>query len=117
DKLNNVESIFIPAGAIPAGDGGKFKITVRAATIAGDGVPGNANSLDQDFALVIYNIAPPISGPPPPPPTKVPVITVATYVKKMLLIGGRDFSAAARVEINGQLIERSFNFDSATNSL
>src|SRR4030095_4135483 len=117
DRLNNVESIFIPADAIPAGSEGNFTITVRAANIAGDGVPGNATSFDQDFALVIYNSAQLIPPPPPPPPKKVPVITGATYVKKTIAIGGRDFSAAAQVEINGRLIERAFTFDSATNSL
>jgi hypothetical protein len=45
-----VESVFIPAGV-----SGNFTITVRAANIAGDGVPGNADTTDQDFALVIYN--------------------------------------------------------------
>ena len=30
-------------------------IRVRAANIAGDGVPGNNDSTDQDFALVVYN--------------------------------------------------------------
>jgi hypothetical protein len=28
---------------------------VKATTVAGDGVPGNADSTDQDFALVVYN--------------------------------------------------------------
>ena len=30
-------------------------MTVSATNIAGDGVPGNADTTDQDFALVIYN--------------------------------------------------------------
>ncbi|PYT05086.1 MAG: hypothetical protein DMF60_13095 [Acidobacteria bacterium] len=117
DRVNNLESIYIPPGAIPEGVEGNLTITVRAANIAGDGVPGNATSLDQDFALVIYNIAQAISPPPPPPPKKVPVITAATYIKKTITIAGRDFTAAAQVEINGRLIERSFDFDSGTNSL
>ncbi len=50
DTRNNVESVFIPAGV-----SGSFTITVRATNIAGDGVPGNADTTDQDFALVIYN--------------------------------------------------------------
>ena len=118
DRVNNVESIYIPPGTIPQGVGGNFTITVRAANIAGDGVPGNATSLDQDFALVIYNIAQAIPPPPPPPPPKrVPVITGAIYVKKMITIAGRDFSAAAQVEINGRPIDRAFDFNPATNSL
>jgi hypothetical protein len=50
DAKNNVESVFIPAGV-----SGPFTVTVRATNIAGDGVPGNADTTDQDFALVVYN--------------------------------------------------------------
>jgi hypothetical protein len=50
DTRNNVESVYIPAGV-----SGSFTVTVRATNIAGDGVPGNADTTDQDFALVIYN--------------------------------------------------------------
>ncbi|MEW6130033.1 MAG: S8 family serine peptidase [Acidobacteriota bacterium] len=50
DGKNNVESVFLPAGT-----SGNFTVTVRATNIAGDGVPGNADTTDQDFALVIYN--------------------------------------------------------------
>ena len=87
---------------------GNFKITVRAANIAGDGVPGNENTLDQDFALVVYNIADPLPPMPPPPVKKIPVITNATYVKKTITITGRDFTAAASVEINGKVVSKSF---------
>ncbi|HEV8113894.1 MAG TPA: S8 family serine peptidase [Planctomycetota bacterium] len=50
DIRNNLESVFRPAGTT-----GTFSITVRATNIAGDGVPGNGDSTDQDFALVVYN--------------------------------------------------------------
>ncbi|MGH9767396.1 MAG: S8 family serine peptidase, partial [Blastocatellia bacterium] len=50
DPRNNAESVFLPAGV-----SGSFTVTVRATNIAGDGVPGNADTTDQDFALVIYN--------------------------------------------------------------
>ncbi len=50
DTRNNVESVFLPAGT-----SGSFTVTVRATNIAGDGVPGNADTTDQDFALIIYN--------------------------------------------------------------
>jgi len=50
DRLNNVESVFLPAGF-----SGSFVVTVRAANITGDGVPNDPPSADQDFALVIYN--------------------------------------------------------------
>jgi hypothetical protein len=115
DRLNNLEAIVIRPELIPAGHEGNFTVIVRAANIAGNGVPGNPSELDQDFALVISNITDPIGVPPPPP--KKPVISNVTYVKKLLTISGRDFTAAARVEINGQLIEMPFAFDAATNSL
>ncbi len=47
---DNLESVFLPAGVT-----GPFTVRVTAATIAGDGVPGNATALDQDFALVVWN--------------------------------------------------------------
>ena len=50
DPRNNVESVFLPAGV-----SGPFTVTVAGTNIAGDGVPGNAITTDQDFALVIYN--------------------------------------------------------------
>jgi uncharacterized repeat protein (TIGR01451 family) len=53
DASNNLESVFLPAG-IAAGT--TVAITVAATNIAGDGVPGNATALDQDFALVGYNL-------------------------------------------------------------
>jgi len=52
DLRNNVESVFLPAGT-----SGSLTITITAANIAGDGVPGNASPLDQDFALIVYNAA------------------------------------------------------------
>jgi hypothetical protein len=117
DRLNNVESIYLSPEMIPEGVDGNFTVTVRAANIAGDGVPGNGISLDQDFALVVYNIGAAVNGPPPPPPIKIPVITAVTYVKKNITITGRDFSALAQVEINGRVISRPFEFNPAANSL
>ncbi len=57
DSVNNVESVFLPAGV-----SGSFVVTVTAANINSDGVPNEAPSLDQDFALVMYN-AVPATGP------------------------------------------------------
>src|SRR5262249_40260027 len=48
DTKDNVESVFLPAGAA----NGSATITVTATNINSDGVPGNASALDQDFALV-----------------------------------------------------------------
>src|SRR5262249_35840358 len=50
DTQDKVESVWVPAGTV-----GTFSVRVRATNIAGDGVPGNADSTDQDFALVVYN--------------------------------------------------------------
>ncbi|HET9032227.1 MAG TPA: S8 family serine peptidase [Dokdonella sp.] len=52
DAANNVEAIFLPPGSSEA-----LTISVRAFNIAGDGVPGNADATDQDFALVCSNCA------------------------------------------------------------
>jgi subtilisin-like proprotein convertase family protein len=54
DVRNNLESVFLPAGIAV---GTPVAITVRATNIAGDGLPGNADTTDQDFALVVYNAA------------------------------------------------------------
>ncbi|MDQ7007114.1 MAG: S8 family serine peptidase [Acidobacteriota bacterium] len=50
DFRNNLESVFLPAGTT-----GSLEIVVRAANIAADGVPGNSDATDQDFALYVYN--------------------------------------------------------------
>ncbi len=50
DLRNNMESVFLPAGT-----SGNVSVRVVATNIAGDGVPGNTDTTDQDFALVIYN--------------------------------------------------------------
>jgi subtilisin-like proprotein convertase family protein len=50
DPRNNTECVFLPAGT-----SGSFSIVVRGTNIAGDGVRGNADTTDQDFALLVYN--------------------------------------------------------------
>lgn len=50
DDKNNIEAVWLPAGTV-----GSYMIRVRATNVAGDGVPGNNDSSDQDFALVVYN--------------------------------------------------------------
>ncbi|MGD1019134.1 MAG: S8 family serine peptidase [Verrucomicrobiia bacterium] len=49
DHLNNVESVFLPAGTT-----GDFIVTVTADNINSDAL-GNGDTVDQDFALVVYN--------------------------------------------------------------
>jgi len=51
DTRNNLECVFLPAGTT-----GTVAITVTATSIGGDGVPGNGDSTDQDFALLAYNV-------------------------------------------------------------
>lgn len=50
DFRNNVESVFLPAGTV-----GDFTARVIARNLRGDGVPGNGDVTDQDFALLISN--------------------------------------------------------------
>jgi PKD repeat protein len=57
DIRNNTESVFLPAGT-----SGSVSITVTGTAIGGDGVPGNGDPTDQDFALVAYNVG--NAGPP-----------------------------------------------------
>lgn len=52
DAKNNVESVFLPAGAT-----GVFTVMVTATDINSDGVPNEGTATDQDFALVVYNAA------------------------------------------------------------
>ncbi len=50
DTMNNVESVFLPAGV-----SGNFVVTVTGAGINSIGVPNGNSALEQDFALVVYN--------------------------------------------------------------
>ena len=49
DRLNNRENVYLTAPS------GGYAVTVSAANLPGDGVPGNAAATDQDFALVLTN--------------------------------------------------------------
>ncbi len=68
DTRNNVESVFLPPGT-----NGPFSIQITAANLAGDGVPGNSDPTDQDFALAVYNG---IGGIPGNPTLEIQGITV-----------------------------------------
>jgi hypothetical protein len=52
DTKNNVENVFLPAG-IAAGT--PIGISVNATALNGDGILGNSDTTDQNFALVAYN--------------------------------------------------------------
>jgi Subtilase family len=79
DPRNNAEFVFLPAGT-----SGTFTVTVTATNVAGDGVPGNSDLTDQDFALVVFNgtgCLPAISSVSPPsiaPPLATPVVLTVT---------------------------------------
>jgi subtilisin family serine protease len=49
DTRNNIENVFIQSPS------GSYQLTVAASNIAGDGVPLNGDTTDQDFALVCFN--------------------------------------------------------------
>ena len=51
DSRNNLEGVYLPAGAA----GGRFSVRVVGTNVAADGVPGVGDGLDQDFALVVSN--------------------------------------------------------------
>jgi subtilisin-like proprotein convertase family protein len=53
DPRDNVENVVLPAGVT-----GTVKVSVVGTNIAGDGVPGNADTTDQDYALVAANVGP-----------------------------------------------------------
>ncbi len=61
DTRNNVEGVRLDGSTLGCT---AFGVKVRAQTLAGDGVPGNADGSDQDFALVLSN-----AGPTPAPPS------------------------------------------------
>ena len=52
DTVNNVEMVRLPAGIA---QGTPFSISVSAAGLNGDGILGNSDTTDQNFALVAYN--------------------------------------------------------------
>lgn len=48
DETNNVESVFLPFGRYT-----QIQVRVNAWMVAGDGIPGNPDLSDQDFALLV----------------------------------------------------------------
>ena len=78
DRKNNVESIFLPPGI-----SGAFTVTITAASINSDGVPNQLPSLDQDFALVMYNAT--TNSFVDSPPVLSPIANRATHVLAPLI--------------------------------
>src|SRR5947207_7781511 len=85
DHLNNIEAVWAPVGA-----SGDFTIRVVAANITGDGVPGNSDLTDQDFALVVYNTESSGSGGPVDQPPSVSLTVPA---------GGERFMVGSTIRI------------------
>ena len=75
DPANNLEQVYLPAGTT-----GNFAAVVGAGNIAGDGVPGNADATDQDFALVISNAV----------EVNVPVLTTGSRTVNLVPPGDGD---------------------------
>jgi hypothetical protein len=71
DIKNNVENVYLQNP-----NGGSYTIKVIAANIAGNGVVGNGDSTDQDWALVCTNCS--FDGPATPTPTSVGPTATAT---------------------------------------
>jgi len=71
DSKNNLEGANLAPGVL--GCAATFQVKVRAQTLAGDGVPGNADSTDQDFALLVRNAG----GSPGPPIMAAPASATA----------------------------------------
>jgi Subtilase family/Bacterial Ig domain len=84
DHLNNIESIWAPPGS-----SGDFTIRIVGANIAGDGVPGNGDNTDQDFALVVYNVQGQGGGPLDSPPN----------VSLISPVGGEQFTVGNTIQI------------------
>ena len=92
DVRNNVESVFLPAGAT-----GLVQVTVTAFNINSDGVPGYGGALDQDFALVVANATAFTPSNYPPALDAIGNKSIAT--NKLL-----QFTVAARDPIDGDVV-------------
>jgi hypothetical protein len=74
DAVNNTEAVFLLPGTR-----GPIRVTVASRSVAGDGVPGNADATDQDFALVCTNCTPSTRANGPAPALRpVPALPRAT---------------------------------------
>ena len=85
DAVDSYEAVMLPPGTV-----GDITITVTAANIAGDGVPGNGDTTDQDFALVCSNC------------TQQPDFNVSATTTSFLVCAGTPATVGASVAgING----------------
>ncbi|TXI72260.1 MAG: hypothetical protein E6Q43_06750, partial [Dokdonella sp.] len=98
DAANSVEAIYLPPGPATS-----FTLSVRGFNIAGDGVPGNADGTDQDFALVCSNCAKAPSFALDVTPALHKVCTAQTSAVSYALSGASilGFSAPATLSVAG----------------
>lgn len=83
DAANNYEAVYLPAGM-----GSSLEIRVIGANIADDGVPGNADLTDQDFALVCDNcVQNPTFTLTPNPLSYAVCTTVTTSISNTVTVG------------------------------
>ncbi|MEW6127374.1 MAG: S8 family serine peptidase [Acidobacteriota bacterium] len=88
DLVNNLESVWLPEGTT-----GEFEVRVIATNIAGDGVTGNGDGTDQDFALVIYNVQTQSGG-------GGGSVDAPPFVNLLTPVGGETFQAGNVVQIS-----------------
>jgi subtilisin-like proprotein convertase family protein len=96
DRMNNVESVFTAPGVR-----GPLTITVDAYNLAGDGVPGDTDPTDQDFALVCTNcqVSPAFDLTVHPPQLERCISQTAAYT---IIPEARDgFSGSIALQVTG----------------
>jgi len=94
DSKNNVESVYLPAGA-----SGTWTVTVKSTTLNGKGDPTLASN-NQDYALVIQNATESTGGDTTPPTTSVTSPTNGATVSGSITISANasDNVAVTNVE-------------------
>lgn len=110
DAKNNVESVFLPAGAT-----GMVTITVKAFNINSDGVPNYGGALDQDFALVVANATAFVPSNYPPVLTPIGSKTIATNRLLQFTVSASDPVDSDSVRLWADGIPAWATFTGATN--
>ena len=95
DAVNNLEGVYLPNGT-----SGSITVTLTAANIAGNGVPGNADPTDQDFALIVSNV----TAPPPAQPSGL----TATPGSRSISLDWSDVANATGYEVFRRLASGSY---------
>ena len=93
DRYNNVESVFLPVGA-----SGGYTVTVTANSINSVGVPSGAGTVNQDFALVVYN-----SGSAPVPVAAGAIVTPEPCEANSAIYPGETVTAGLIIQNAGSV--------------